>query len=176
MDGEHNLSDYFTKDCPTSHHSARSADHVFKYPPVVNWKDTDGMITCERKTVGIPPRETTPVRIGTGILFSPTRMGSQDIDSPRRSIVPQEVRNAKPLETSIDGIYFKHRDPVLTRSKEIGSKFSNESISDVYLRCRMNLARDTVLTKSPNFMDLGLSSVHTTDELGSIFIPTKFTH
>ena len=32
--------------------------------------------------------------------------------------------------------------------------------------------RDTVLTESPNFMNLGLSSVHTSDELGYIFIPT----
>ena len=32
--------------------------------------------------------------------------------------------------------------------------------------------RDAVLTESPNFMNLGLSSVHTSDELGSVFIPT----
>ena len=32
---------------------------------------------------------------------------------------------------------------------------------------------DTVLSKSPNFMDLGMSSVDTTDELGSVFSPTN---
>ena len=36
----------------------------------------------------------------------------------------------------------------------------------------MNLAHDTVLTKSPNFMNLGVSSVHTSDELVSVCIPT----
>ena len=36
----------------------------------------------------------------------------------------------------------------------------------------MNFVSDTVLSKSPNFMDFGLSSVNRTDELGSIFIPT----
>ena len=36
----------------------------------------------------------------------------------------------------------------------------------------MNFTRNAVLAGSPNFMNLGLSSVHTSDELGSIFIPT----
>ena len=36
----------------------------------------------------------------------------------------------------------------------------------------MNLARETALTKSTNFMDMGLLSVHTSDELGSVFITT----
>ena len=31
---------------------------------------------------------------------------------------------------------------------------------------------DTVLTGSPNFVNLRLSSIHTSDELGSVFIPT----
>ena len=37
----------------------------------------------------------------------------------------------------------------------------------------MNLVRDTVLAESLKFMDLELLSVHTTDELGSVFIPTN---
>ena len=32
--------------------------------------------------------------------------------------------------------------------------------------------RYTILTESPNFMNLGLLYVHTSDELGSVFIPT----
>ena len=36
----------------------------------------------------------------------------------------------------------------------------------------MNLTHDAVLMESPNFMNLGLSSVHTLDEIGSVFIPT----
>ena len=31
---------------------------------------------------------------------------------------------------------------------------------------------DAVLTESPNFMNLGISSVHISNELGSVFIPT----
>ena len=99
-------------------------------------------------------------------------MGIQDIGSPRRSIGPQEVRNAEPLDTSMNGTSSKHRDPAPTWSKLISSKFSNKSISDVYLHCQTNLVRDTFLRKIPNFMDLGMLLVHTKDELGSIFIPT----
>ena len=57
-------------------------------------------------------------------------------------------------------------------SKVIGSKtFTNDS-SDVYVRGQMNFGSDTVLSESPDFMDFGLSSVNTTDELGSVFVPT----
>ena len=152
--------------------AARSAARIFKDPPVVNWKDTGGMNPRDRNTVGVPPRATTPVRIGTGPLISPTRMGSQDNGSPRRYVVTQKVRNAEPLDASINGISYKHSDPAPTWSKVIGSKFSNKSRADVYSCCRKNLTSDTVLSESPNFMDLGLSSVNRTDELGSVFDPT----
>ena len=38
-------------------------------------------------------------------------------------------------------------------------------------RCQINLTRDAVITKSPNFVNLGISSVHTSDGLGYAFIP-----
>ena len=101
------------------------------------------MIKWERNTVRIPPRATTPVRIGTRPSVSPNSIRSQEIESPRRSIVPQEVSNSKPLYTPINGIYSQHRDPTPTWSKVIGSKFSNKSSDDVYPHCRMNLACDT---------------------------------
>ena len=58
------------------------------------------------------------------------------------------------------------------QSKLIGSKtFTNES-SNVYTRGQMNFVSDTVLSKISNFMNFGLLSVNTTDELGSISDPT----
>ena len=87
--------------------------------------------------------------------------------SPRGSIVPQEVRYTQPLDTSINVIYAEHKDPAPTWSKLICCKFTNESSANVYMRVLMNFASDTVLSESPNFM--GLSSVNTTDELGSVF-------
>ena len=35
--------------------AARSAAHIFKNPPVVNWKVTDGEITWDGNTTGTPP-------------------------------------------------------------------------------------------------------------------------
>ena len=94
--------------------AACSAARVFKYPPVVNWINTDGTILRYGKTFGMPPRLTNPVRIGDGPSFSPTRVGIQDIGSPGGSIGPQEFRDAQPLDTLNNGIYSKHMDPVPT--------------------------------------------------------------
>ena len=40
--------------------AARKAVGVLKDPPVVNWKDTGGMIPVDRNTVGIPPQNHYP--------------------------------------------------------------------------------------------------------------------
>ena len=68
---------------------AHSAAHVFKYPQVVNRIDKNGTILRDGKTVLMPPILTNPVWICAGPSVSPTRMGSQDIGSPRGSISPQ---------------------------------------------------------------------------------------
>ena len=87
-------------------------------------------------------------------------------------MIPQEVRNSEPLDDSINKNPTKHRDPTSSWSKVIGSKtFTNES-ADAYTNSRMNFGSDTVFSKSPNLMDLGLLSVNTTDEVGSVFVPT----
>ena len=151
--------------------SARSATCIFKDLLVGNWINTDGTITWGGKTIGMPPILNTPVRIVAGNLVSPTSTGSQDIGSPRGSIGTKEVRDTQPLETSINVIYAEHRDPAPTWSKVIGREISDESIAKVYSRFWINLMRDAVLTKIPKFMNMGISSVHTLDELGSVFIP-----
>ena len=151
---------------------ARSTAHVLKDTLVVNWKDTGRTIPRDRKIVGIPPRATTPVQICNGHSVPPISIRSQEIEGPMRSIIPQEVRNAEPLNASINIISSKNRDPTPTWSKVRGRKFINESSTDVYVCIRMNIASDTVLRESPNFMDLGLLFVNTTDELRSVFYPT----
>ena len=118
-----------------------------------------------------PLRLTSPVRIGGEPSVSLTRTGSQNISSPSGSIGPVEVRNSQPFHTSINGNSYKHRDPAPNFSKVIGCKLSNDYSADIYSRCRMKFTRDAVLTEIPNFMNLGLSSVHTLDELGSFSIP-----
>ena len=155
--------------------AARSAAHIFWNPTDIRWNSTDGTTPRERNTAIGSNRLTTPVRIGGGTTGSPIRTGRKDIISLRGSIGPQWSRDAQPLDTYINGIYYEHRDPAPTWSEVIGHKFTNKSSADVNLRCRMNLTRDAVLTKIPNFMNMGLSSVPTLDELGSIFIRTTIT-
>ena len=77
-------------------------------------------IPRDGNTVGTHPRLTTPFRIGARPFVSPTSIGSQEIDIPRRSIVPQEVRNSQPFDTSVNEISAKNSDPALTWSKVIG--------------------------------------------------------
>ena len=150
--------------------AARSGARIFKDAMVVNCKDTYRTIQRDGNNSGMPPILTTQVQIGAGTSVYLTRMGSQDIDSPSGSIGPQEVRDAQPLDTSIIGIYAEHMEPAPTWSKATVRKFSDKSSSDVYSRCWMKLMHDAVLTESPNFINLGLSYVHTLDELISVFI------
>ena len=152
--------------------AAYSGAHIFRDPTVVNWKDTDRKITRDGNTSRRPTRLTYTVCIGGGPSVSPSRTGTQYIDSPSRSIGPVEVSNSQSLHTSINGISSKHRYLAPTFSKLICRKLSSESSADVYSRFRMNFTHDAVLTESQNFMNLGLSSVHASDELGSFRIPT----
>ena len=145
---------------------------VLKDPPVINWKDTSGTIPVDRNTIGIPPRTTIQVWTGNGLSVPPISKGSQEIESPRRPIIPQEVRNADPLDNSINQYPAKDRYPTPDWSKIIGSKAVTNKTSDVYMRIQMSFGSDTVLSESPNFMNFGLSSVNITDELGSVFVPT----
>ena len=152
--------------------ATHSAADVLKYHPMLNRKDASGPIPQDRHTVRIPPRTTTIVCTGTGPSVPQISIGSHKIDVSRRTIIPQEVRNAKPLDAYINRVPSKHRDTMPTWSKVFGRKFTNESSADVYARCQMNLVSDTILSQSPNFVDFGLSSVDIMYELGSIFAST----
>ena len=138
---------------------------------VVNRKDTDRKIPRDRNTSISPSRLTPPVRISGGTSVSPTRKSRKEISIPSGPIGPVEVRNTQPFHTSIHGNSSEQGDPAPTFSKVIGRKISNYSRYDIYSRCRMKFTLGSVLTKIPNFMNLGLSSIHTSDELRPFNIP-----
>ena len=131
---------------------------------MVNCKDTGVTISFDRNTVVIPLRTTTQVHTGTGTSVPPISIGLQKIEIPRRPIISQEVRNAEPLDASINIITSKQRDLTPSWSKVISSRTFTNEISDVYACGRMNFGSDTVLFKNLNFVDLGLSTVNTTDQ------------
>ena len=152
--------------------TVHSPAHVFQTPANVNRHGTYRTTPRDGNTDIESTRLYCPVRIGGSTTGSPSSTGSQYIISPRGSIGTQWSRNDQPFYTSINGIYSKHRDPAPTCSKLIGQKFTDESSADVNLHCRMNLTRDAVLIKIPNFVNMGILSVHKTDELRSVFIAT----
>ena len=128
----------------------------FKDYKMVNWKDTDGTIPREGNTVRMVGIFTTPVIIGVAPSVYPTRMGSQEIGIPSRSIGPQEVRDSQPLDTSINGISAKY----------ICCRLSDEFSAGIYLLFQMNLTSDSVLAKSTKSVNLRISYVHTADTSG----------
>ena len=149
-----------------------SAAGVLKYPTLVNWKDASRRISIDRNTVIMSPRTTTQVRTGTGPYVSPIHIGIQKIEGMRRSIIPQEFWNTKPLDASININHAKPRDTTQSWIKVIGSKtFTNKSIN-VYAKGQMDFVGDAVHSDSQKFIDFGLLFVNTTNELRSIFIPT----
>ena len=152
--------------------AARSAAHVFQTPEDVIRNGTDKTTPLEDNPAIGSTRLTSPIRIGVSTTGSPSRTGRQDIRSPREYIGPQWIRDAQPLDTSINGIYSNYRDPAPIFSKVIDRKFTDKSSADVISCCQMNFGSDTVLIESPNFVNLGLAYVHTSDELGYVVIPT----
>ena len=151
--------------------AACSGARVFQDPADINRKDTEGKITWESNTSRRSPRLTSQVLIGGGTTVSPTRTRIQDISSTKGPTGSVEVRNVQILNTSINRNSTKNEDPTPTFSNVIGRKISDASSADIHLRCRVNFTHDAVVTKIPNFMNLGLSDVHTLDEIGSFSIP-----
>ena len=56
-------------------------------------------------------------------------------------------------------------------SKVVGHKLSDGSIDDLYLRYRMNFVGDVIQTQTPQFMDLGLSTINALDESSVLSTP-----
>ena len=112
--------------------AARTDACVFQDPAVVNRKDTDRTIPQDGNTSRNPFRLNSSVRIGGEPSVFPPKTGIQDIISPSGPIGYVEVRNAQPFHTSINGNSVKNRDPVLTLSKLIVRKLSDNSIANLY--------------------------------------------
>ena len=121
----------------------------------------------------MPPITTTIVHTGTGPSLPPIIIGSHKIDCPKRSIITQEVSNAKPLDASINQFTVEHRNPKPGWSRITGRKSVINKSSDVYARSPMNFGSDIILSENPNFMNFGRLCVNTTDELGSVLVSTS---
>ena len=151
--------------------AARSSARIFRNPGDVSLTVRYGNTPRDGNTYISPPRFNYPVLVGTGTTISPTRTGIQEIGSPKGPTGPVEVKNSQIFHTSINGYLTDNRDSTPTFSKLIRLELSHNSSANIYLHCQVNFMRNSIGTKSPNFTDLGILAVYTSDELGSFDTP-----
>ena len=86
-----------------------------------------------------------------------------------------EIGDNQKFNTSIDRNLDDNGYSMPIFSRVIGRELSHDSSTNIYLRCRGNLTRNSVGTESPYFMHLGIPAVHVLDELRSFGTPdTRF--
>ena len=100
--------------------AARSGARVFRTPVGVSRTDRDGKNPRGGNNSIRSPRLTSPVMIDGGSTVSPTRTGSQDIIIPKGPTGSVEVRNARILNTSVNGNSAQKGDPTPNFNKLIG--------------------------------------------------------
>ena len=138
----------------------------------VSWTGRDGSTPWDVKTSVATVRLTPLIPILDSTSNSPTLNGNQDIVISRPSIIATEARKAETLDAHINRISAVHGHSMSIFSKLIGSKTVSEESADIYTLKRMELASNSVVAKSPKYMDLGLSLANTTDKLKSVIGPT----
>ena len=57
----------------------------------------------------------------------------------------------------------------------ISRELSHSSISNLYLRCRMDFASNAIGTEAPHFVDLRLLAVNASDEIKILVTPTTLS-
>ena len=75
------------------------------------------------------------------------------------------------LDTTIDGNFPDNMVVPPIFSGVLCDKLSDSSIQDIYTRCGMNLAADSVNIPAPKFVDLGFSAIDVVDKGASLWTP-----
>ena len=95
---------------------------------------------------------------------------SLKIDNIRQSATP-DFRDSNKLDAAIDGNLPNNlvAPPIFTDI--LSEKLSYSSRRDVYMRCWINLAADSVSISAPQFVDLDLSIIYALDKCASLWTP-----
>ena len=83
----------------------------------------------------------------------------------------QKGRNSEALDAPINLFSAVHGPPTPILSKVISPKTVSGESANVYSRKWMDFASNYVVSKIPNFMDLGLSPANAMDKLKSVIRP-----
>ena len=108
-----------------------------------------------------------------GIRTPSTRGHSESLKifSKRQSMSPSFSRNTQIFDASIDRKLANDGDSTSIFSKVIGPELSHSTSADLYLRCRMDLTSNAVVTEAPNLVNLGLPAIITSDEFNTFGTP-----
>ena len=129
----------------------------------------DGNTPGECKISVRYPPANYPVLIG-GINNPPNRghSGSLQLFNKRQSTVSDKIGDTQKFDTSVDRNLANYGDSTSIFSKDISRKLSHSSSADLYLRCWVDFASNSVRTEAPKFMDVGLPTVNTLNEVTSL--------
>ena len=97
---------------------------------------------------------------------------SQEFGNKRESTSPGLVGQYQKLDAVIDVKLPDDLDLTSIFIKIINHKLSYGSIGDLYTRCKMKFAADTVQTQTSQFMDLGFFTINILDEISGLSTPT----
>ena len=100
---------------------------------------------------------------------SPELFRNQEVISPRNPSIAKRGRNADPFDAPIDGSLAVNGHSTSYFSGVIGLESVPGEVTNVNESERMNFASNSVLGKTPKFVDLGISPANTEDKLNSVF-------
>ena len=106
------------------------------------------------------------------IYVSLAQFRYQDIVNPRHpGTIVKRDRSAEPFDAHINGHPAKSGDSWSFFRHAVGLKSVSREVDDVDASERINFASNLVLSETPEFVDLGLSTVNTADKLNSVYAP-----
>ena len=152
--------------------AARSGARILWTPREVSRTDRESSTSQDVHTAVATVRLTLQIPNFISTSKSSTRTWTEDIFIPRWSIIPQRRRNANPLGAPINRFPAVHAHPTPVYRKAIGPITVPEESADIYMQKSLDIGSNSVVAKSPNFMDFRLSPANTTYKLKSIIVLT----
>ena len=150
----------------------RGSVRVNRNPRHVSQTGRDNTIPCDTGLAvsykPVPPS----VLIGIPTIYPACETsGRSQVGKKRQSTSPDEVRNAQKLDTTVDRKFPNDQDYASIFRRVIGHELSQGSSDYLYLSCLMNFSSNIVQSEAPQFVDLGLPAVNTSNEFCIISTP-----
>ena len=133
---------------------------ILRTPGHILRKGRDSTTRDDEDVVVRPPRDNGPVLIWV-IVSPPTtgNSGSQDIITKRKSISLSVGRNAPKFDASVHRNLADDGDSTAIFRKVMGRELYKSISSDIHFCCQVDFTSNSVGTKAPNFVHLGIPDV-----------------